>query len=246
IHVLDVEADREYTSSIERQRIGGFHTALGVPLIREGMPIGVLILTRKTVRPFTDKQIELVETFADQAVIAIENVRLFETEQQRTRELTESLEQQTATSEVLRVISSSPGDLEPVFEAMLENATRICGAEFGMLWLVEGDGFRPVALHGVPPALAEMRQREKVFYVDPETPLRRLAQTKQLEHIADATREPAYIKGLQPFKEFVDVFGARTFVMVPMLKGAAPLGAMAIYRKEVRPFTDKQIELVKN
>jgi len=179
-------------------------------------------------------------------VIAIENVRLFEAEQQRTRELTESLEQQTATSEVLRVISSSPGELEPVFQAMLANATRICGAEFGMLWLAEGDGFRPVALHGVPPVLAEMRRREKVFYVDPETPLHRLAQTKQLEHIADATREPAYIKGLQPFKEFVDAFGARTFVMVPMLKDAASLGAMAIYRKEVRPFTDKQIELVQN
>ena len=218
---------------------GGARSLISVPMIKENVLIGAIIIYRQEVRPFTDKQIALVQNFAAQAVIAIENARLL-------NELRESLEQQTATSEVLRVISSSQGELEPVFQAMLANATRICGAEFGMLWLVEGDGFRPVALHGLPPALAEMRQRDKVFYVDPETPLRRLAQTKQLEHIADATREPAYIKGLQPFKEFVDVFGARTFVMVPMLKGAAPLGAMAIYRKEVRPFTDKQIELVKN
>src|SRR5207237_2288261 len=119
-------------------RVGGFRTVLGVPLLREGMPIGVIMLTRNTVRPFTDKQIELVETFADQAVIAIENVRLFEAEQERTRELTESLEQQTATSEVLQVISSSPGELEPVFEAMLANATRVCEASYGNLWLCEG------------------------------------------------------------------------------------------------------------
>ena len=245
VQIPDVLADPEYRLT-EPQRLGGYRTHLGVPLLREGSPIGVILVSRRTVRPFDNKHVELVSTFADQAVIAIENVRLFEAEQQRTRELTESLEQQTATSEVLRVISSSPGELEPVFQAMLANATRICGAEFGMLWLAEGDGFRPVALHGVPPVLAEMRRREKVFYVDPETPLHRLAQTKQLEHIADATREPAYIKGLQPFKEFVDAFGARTFVMVPMLKDAASLGAMAIYRKEVRPFTDKQIELVQN
>jgi GAF domain-containing protein len=216
-----------------------YNSMLSAPMIREGEVIGAIATARRDPRAFDDKQVALIKSFADQAVIAIENARLL-------NELRESLEQQTATADVLRVISSSPGELEPVFQAMLENATRICGAEFGMLWLVEGDGFRPVALHGVPPALAEMRQREKVFYADPETPLPRLAQTKQIEHIADATREPAYIKGLQPFKEFVDVFGARTFVMVPMLKDTALLGAMAIYRKEVRPFTDKQIELVKN
>ena len=120
---------------IERERVGGqFRTLLGVPLLREGSPIGVIALGRNSVRPFTDKQIELVTTFADQAVIAIENVRLFEAEQQRTRELTESLEQQTATSEVLQVISSSPGDLQPVFETMLEKAVRICDAKFGNIY----------------------------------------------------------------------------------------------------------------
>ena len=220
-------------------QLGGARSYVAVPMLKDDVLIGAILIYRQEVRPFTDKQVELLQSFAAQAVIAIENARLL-------NELQQSLEQQTATADVLRVISSSPSELEPVFQAMLANATRICGAEFGMLWLAEGDGFRPVALHGVSPVLAEMRRREKVFYVDPETPLRRLAQTKQLEHIADATREPAYIKGLQPFKEFVDVFGVRTFVMVPMLKDGAPLGAMAIYRKEVRPFTDKQIALVQN
>jgi two-component system, NtrC family, sensor kinase len=128
VHIPDVLADPEYTLTSVVERIGA-HTMLGVPLMREGIPIGVFVLMRRTMQPFTDKQIELAETFADQAVIAIENVRLFEAEQQRSRELSESLEQQTATSEVLRVISSSPGDLEPVFQAMLANATRICGAD---------------------------------------------------------------------------------------------------------------------
>ena len=114
---------------------------LGVPLMREGLPIGTLVLARRMVRPFTTKQIELVETFADQAVIAIENVRLFEEVQTRTHELSEALEQQTATSEVLRVISSSPGELEPVFQAMLANAVRLCEAKFGTLNLYDGETF---------------------------------------------------------------------------------------------------------
>ena len=118
--------------------------------------------------PFTDKQIELVQTFADQAVIAIENVRLFEEVQARTRELSEALEQQTATSEVLRVISSSPGELEPVFQAMLENATRICDAKFGNLLLYEGTAFRVAAMHGAPPAWAELRRRDPILRFGPK------------------------------------------------------------------------------
>jgi GAF domain-containing protein len=252
VHIPDVLADPEYTwkESIER---GGFRTMLGVPLLREGSPIGVIAMTRSTVNPFTEKQIELLRTFADQAVIAIENARLLNELRQRTDDLsrrtddlTEALEQQTATSEVLRAISTSPGTLEPVFKAMLEKATRILQAELGMLWLADGDGFRPAALHGVPSRLAGMRQREKIFHFDPEVPLGRLTQTKLLDHVVDARREPAYVKGLEPFKEFVDVFGARTFVLVPMLQEDTLVGVIAIYRKEVRPFSDKQIELVKN
>jgi transcriptional regulator with GAF, ATPase, and Fis domain len=155
VQIPDVFADPEYTLR-EIARLGDFRTILGVPLLREGFPIGLFVLHRAAVRPFTDKQIKLVETFADQAVIAIENARLFDAEQQRTAELTESLEQQTATSEVLQVISSSPGDLQPVFEAMLAKATRICEAKFGILWLCEGDGFRCVALHNTPPAFARV------------------------------------------------------------------------------------------
>src|SRR5262249_43779028 len=147
IHIPDVEADPEYTWS-EGQKLGKYRAVLVVPMLREGIVIGVLSLTNCEVGPFTDKQIELAMTFADQAVIAIENVRLFDEVQARTRDLTESLEQQTATSEVLRVISSSPGELDGVFQTMLGNATRICEAKFGALFLSEGDAFHMVSTHG--------------------------------------------------------------------------------------------------
>ena len=142
------------------------------------------------VRPFTEKQIELVKTFADQAVIAIENTRLFEAEQQRTRELTESLEQQTATSEVLQVISSSPGDLEPVFETMLENAVRICDAKFGNIYRWDGDALHLVATHNTPPAYAEARRRSPIR-PSPETPIGRMMATKTVVHVADLAAEPS-------------------------------------------------------
>ena len=140
VQIPDVLADPEYTF-LEAARLGNFRTILGVPLLREGIPIGIFNLNRAAVRPFTEKQIKLVKTFADQAVIAIENTRLFEAEQQRTRELTESLQQQTATSEVLQVIGSSPGDLQPVFEAMLEKAVRICDAMSGGIYRWDGNAF---------------------------------------------------------------------------------------------------------
>src|SRR5262249_40601502 len=140
----------------------GHRTMLAVPLVRAGRAIGVIGIRRTEVRPFTDRQIDLLKAFADQAVIAIENTRLFEAEQASKRELTEALEQQTATSEVLGVISSSPGELEPVFKAMLENAVRICGSKFGNLFLREGDAFRHVTTHGAPPAFTEFRQRKPI------------------------------------------------------------------------------------
>src|SRR5262245_49513840 len=184
VHIPDVQADPEYTF-VQAQRLGDFRTILAVPMLREGVPIGVLILTRKEVRPFTDKQIELVTTFADQAVIAIENVRLFDEVQARTRELSESLEQQTATSEVLKVISSSTGELQPVFQAMLENAVRICGAKFGNLWLREGDAYRIGATHGAPAAYVDFLRTEQVFLPKPDSQLGQLAKTKEVYHLAD-------------------------------------------------------------
>ena len=244
VHIHDIQSDPEY--ALETSKLKGWRTMLGVPLLREGVPIGVIALVRSTQRPFTAQQIELVTTFADQAVIAIENVRLFEEVQARTRELSESLEQQTATSEVLSVISSSPGELAPVFNSMLVNATRICGAKFGVLFLTEGDGFRSVAMHGLPPAHAEERRREPIIYPDPDDPLRRLANTKQIVHIADLRQEKAYIKGYPPLRAVVDAGGGRTLVIVPMLRDNALVGAFGIFRQEVRPFTDKQIELVQN
>ena len=238
VHVDDVLADPEYTY-FETQKKAGFRTFLGVPLLRENSPIGVIILGRKTVAPFTDKQIELVATFADQAVIAIENVRLFDEVQARTRDLSEALEQQTATSEVLKVISSSRGELEPVFQAMLENAVRICEAKLGSLVLCEGDGFRYVAGYGTPPAYAELRRREPLIHPGPGAPLRRLAEMKQVIHVLDLLEEPA--RG-----QLASLAGSRSQVLVPMLKENKLVGAIVIYRQEVRPFTDKQIELVKN
>jgi GAF domain-containing protein len=182
------------------------------------------------------------------AVIAIENVRLFEAEQQRTRDLSESLEQQTATSEVLRVITSSPSDLAPVFQTMLANATRLCDATFGLLLIYEGDWrFRVVAMSNVPPAFAELRQREPTFEVSPQTGLGRAVTTKDVIHIADYAEEAIYKEQRHPAAVALgELRGARTYLVVPMLKDREIAGAIAIYRQQLRPFADKQIELVKN
>jgi signal transduction histidine kinase len=189
----------------------------------------------------------LVETFADQAAIAIENVRLFEAEQQRTRELAESLEQQTSTSEVLQVISSSPGELEPVFRAMLENAIRLCQAKFGAMYLYDGEAFRAAALHAVSPAYAEARRGALVVRdLHPDVPLARVAQTNHVIHITDATLGKSYLERDPRMVELVDFAGARSLLVVPMLKESHLIGAINIYRQEVRPFTDKQIALVQN
>ena len=209
VQIVDILADPEDTFT-EAQKLGRGRATLAVPLLREATPIGALALQRTEPRPYSPKQIELVETFAAQAVIAIENARLLGELHQRTDDLSESLEQQTATSEVLGVISSSPGELTPVFNSMLVNATRICGAKFGVLFLIEGDGFRSVATHGLPPAHAEERRREPVIYPDPDDPLRRLANTKQIVHIADLRQEKAYIKGYPPLRAVVDAGGGRT------------------------------------
>jgi GAF domain-containing protein len=244
VQVPDVLADPEYTY-FDTQKKAGFRTFLGVPLLREGNPIGVIMLGRKTVAPFTEKQIDLVTTFADQAVIAIENVRLFDEVQARTRELSESLEQQTATSEVLHVISSSPGELKPVFDALLANAVRICDAKFGVLFLTEGDAFRYAALYGAPPAFAEARRREPVTRVKPGTTVGRVAATKKPAQTADIRAEPAYTSDPERIP-ILELAGARTILSVPMLRDDDLVGQIVIYRQEVRPFSDKQIELLSN
>jgi GAF domain-containing protein len=242
VHVVDVLADAEYT--FERERVGGqFRTLLGVPLLREGSPIGVIALGRNSVRPFTDKQIELVTTFADQAVIAIENVRLFEAEQQRTRELTESLEQQTATSEVLQVINSSPGDLEPVFGTMLTKAVRICDARFGNIFRWDGDALHLLATHNVPIAFDDVRRRLPLR-PSPGTPIGRMVATKTVVHVTDLAGEKSYIERAPSVVAAVELGGIRTFLAVPMLKEGDLIGAFTLNRPEVRPFTEKEIALV--
>ena len=246
VHVADLQnAGDEFASGREFAKKLGHRTILCVPLIREGRALGTISVRRMEVRPFEQKHIALLTTFADQAAIAIENVRLFKAEQQRTRELSESLEQQTATSEVLKVISSSPGELEPVFSAMLANAIRTCEAKFGVLFLAEGDAFHAVALHGVPAAYAEARSKEPVIRPGPGTSLHGAASTRQPVQIADIREEPAYTKDPQRFA-VLELAGARTVLNVPMLKEDELVGQISIYRQEVRPFTDKQIELLQN
>jgi GAF domain-containing protein len=244
IHIPDVLVDPEYNyggASIEKVR-----TVLGVPILKGDDLLGAMVIYHLEVRPFTDKQIALVETFADQAAIAIENVRLLDELRQRTDDLSETLEQQTATSEVLSVISSSPGELEPVFNAMLTNATRICEAKYGNLFLRDGNVFRAVAVHSKE-GHVDLRDNPVLDLRDnPGTPIERVATTKQVVHIPDLRADQSYIEKNNRIVPLVEVGGARTLATVPMLKEGELVGAITLYRQEVRPFTDKQIELVQN
>src|SRR5262245_32863701 len=250
IQISDAENEKAYaegtpfyTGTIKLARA---RTIIAVPLLKDEELVGAIVIFRQEVRPFTDKQIELVTNFAAQAVIAIENTRLLSELRQRTNDLTESLEQQTATSEVLQVISSSPGELEPVFNAMLANATRICEAKFGVLYRCEGDALRTVAMHGAPQIFVEERRRDPIIRPAPATTLHRAIETKQPVQIADILDAPQYtnIPPGYASAQFVKRSGARTVLAVPMLKDNDLVGAVAIYRQEVHPFTDKQIELV--
>jgi GAF domain-containing protein len=249
-HIADFRLEETY---LEREpapvalvEAAGARTMLVVPMLNENRLIGALGIYRQEVRPFTDKQIELVQNFAAQAVIAIENTRLLNELRQRTDDLSEALEQQTATSDVLQVISSSPGELQPVFRAMLESATRICEAKFGSMYLREGDAFRIVAMHNAPPAFAEARRLQPLVRPGPGTGLYRVASTKQVVHIVDLRAEQPYLEREPSAITMVERAGARTLLVVPMLKDDELIGNINIYRQEVRPFTDKQIELVKN
>ena len=229
-------------------KVAGIRTFFAVPMLKENELIGVIAIYRMELRPFSDKQIELVTSFANQAVIAIENARLLKELRQRTDDLSESLEQQTATSEVLGVISRSPGQLEPVFQAMLENAVRICEAKFGALYLSEGDAVRMMATSGVSRQLDEELRSAGLRRPGPRTALGRVIATKHTAHVADAFNEAGFFDVKPGFSapQLSLLAGARTLVAVPLLKEGALVGAIVIYRQEVRPFTNKQIELLQN
>jgi GAF domain-containing protein len=237
VHIADIAT--EHPDDLI-YKVAAARTVLIVPMLKESDLVGAFAVYRKEVQKFSDKQVELLENFAAQAVIAIENTRLLSELRHRTDDLSEALEQQIATSEVLKIISSSPGELEPVFNAMLENATRICEAQLGVLMMFEAGAFRYVTSHGVTPAYAEAMRRDPVFRPSAGHPLDRLASTKQVIHIPDA-RVEQNMRG-----RLVELAGARTFLCVPMLKDNELVGTIAIYRQEVRPFTDKQIALVQN
>jgi two-component system, NtrC family, sensor kinase len=245
--IIEIQDARNERGYLERNPVwvagveeDGALGLLGVPMLKEDTLVGAFVIFRSEVRPFTNKQIELVQNFAAQAVIAIENTRLLS-------ELRESLEQQTATSEVLSVISSSPGELEPVFQAMLENATRICEAKVGNLFLREGNNFRAVAVHGESD-YAEGFRRDPLALIseNPGSPLDRIAKTKQVIHIADLRDDQSYRDGNPRIVSLVETAGARTHIVIPMLKESNLIGAIVIYRREVRPFSDKQIKLLTN
>jgi GAF domain-containing protein len=243
VRLEDVFADPDYDQRFPQTM--GWRRMLGVPMLRQGEPLGVIVVGWAEPGPVSKAQEGLLKQFADQAVIAIENVRLFDAEQRRTRELSEALEQQTATSDVLQVISSSPGELEPVFETMLANAARICEATFGNMYLREGEFFRIAAAHNTPLALVENRRRVPL-HPSPKSPVGRMAKIKQAVHVADLSADQAYVERDPEVVAGVELGRMRTLVLVPMLKENELIGAIAIYRQEVRPFTDKQIELVKN
>jgi class 3 adenylate cyclase len=233
VHVIDLQAEaEEFPEGYAFAKRLGQRTTAGVPLLREGMAVGTLQIRRTEVNPFTDKQIALLGTFAAQAVIAIENARLL-------NELQQSLEQQTATAEVLGIISSSPGELATVFKAVLENAIRLCEAKFGVLYRYDGHLFHPEALVGVPQPLVEFHQRRGAFETVPGTPLHRLWQTRDVVHTADDAAG-------KPPSASARFGGARSHLAVPMFKGDALVGSIIIYRQEVRLFTEKQIALVQN
>jgi len=244
-HVPDMLADPAYAH--EMAMAGNWRASIAVPMLRDGKSVGAISVGKAVAGPFTERQMQLLTTFADQAVIAIENARLFDEVQARTRDLTESLAQQTATSEVLQVISRSPGELQPVFDAMLERATRICEAQFGNLFLRDGDEFRADAVTGESDYVALWRRNPTINLPEnPGIPIDRVVRTKQVLHVADMRTDPSYLAGNPRIVALVDTAGARTFTSVPMLKDGEVIGVIAMYRQEVRPFSDKQIEVVSN
>ena len=256
VHITDLAADSNYIEArdptyVTGVELGGVRTLLIVPMLREGELVGSFAVYRQEVRSFADKQIALVTNFAAQAVIAIENARLLNELRQRTTdltertaELTEALEQQTATSDVLKVISGSPGDLQPVFDTMLANATRLCEATHGHVWTFDGEQMYAVAVRGDEPFVKWLQDHNPVRPI-PGSAAERIVRGERFVHVADRRQEPAYRDNLT-FRGLVDTSGIRASLSVALRKGETLLGMINVYRQDVRPFTDNQIKLVED
>jgi two-component system, NtrC family, sensor kinase len=249
VHVFDAAANDTYAQRtdpavVAAVELGGIRSALVVPMLKEEELIGALIVSRQEVRPFTDKQIALVTNFAAQAVIAIENARLLNELRQRTTDLSESLEKQTATSEVLQVISSSPGDLPPVFDIMLANATRLCEATHGHIWSFDGERLHAVAVRGDEQFVKWLREHNPVRPIAGSA-AERIVGGEPFVHLSDRRDEPAY-RDDKTFRELVDTSGIRTSLSVALRNGEVLVGMINVYRQDVRPFANEQIDLVKN
>ena len=251
MHIPDLELYADEDAVIAKFReLTGARTILHVPMLKDEELVGIVSIYRQEVRPFTDKQVDLVKSFAAQAVIAVENARLLNELRQRTTDLTErtadlteALEQQTATSEVLQVISGSPGDLQPVFAAMLQKAVRICEAKFGNIYRWNGDSFTHLAAFNTPTALVEARRRAPVR-LEPNSIFEQIVRSKDVVHVLDAAERRDVEQGNRALVEALELAGVRTALAVPMLKESELVGCFVLFRQEVYPFTDKQIALV--
>ena len=235
IEDVRVGLETEYPDIAPAIRRQGIAATVGVPLLREGVAIGAITAFRTEARPFTDQQVKLLETFADQAVIAIENVRLFQELQVRNRALTESLEQQTATAEILSAISSSPTDLQPILDAVAQNAGRVCDATDALVLRVDGAFLQLVANYG------DMRGRATRIEIGPDWVAGRAVLERRTIHVPDLATELAEYPRSRSLQERA---GNRTTLVTPMLREGTPIGVIVIRRQEVRPFTDKQIALL--
>jgi two-component system, NtrC family, sensor kinase len=222
---------------------GRNYSLIVAPMLREDRPIGAILINSAAMRVFSERECALLETFADQAVIAIENARLFDEVQAKTRDLEEALEQESAGSEVLKLISMSSGDLEPVFQKLLESATRLCGAEFGIMNLLSGGMVRQVSFYNMPEAYVS-EWSGKQYPPHPESVMGTVMRTRQAVHVDDLRTRPAYLARNPAVVALSDIAGARTYVGVPLLQRDELVGMISIYRREVRPFDEKQVQLV--
>ena len=239
VHIPDVDQDPEYDH--ETARKGKYRSALSVPLLQDGRVIGAVAVSRREPGPFPDTQIALLQTFADQAVIAIQNVRLFKELQTRNAEITEALEQQTATSDILRVISSSPDSLDPVFGTILKSAQRLCDAKHGILFLCDDDALAIAAYENASPVLAEHYKAQPKMYPTPDRgPSSRAALERRVVHILDLQNDPTFRLPQHLLDE-----GLRTALGVPILLGDKLFGVITVYRREVMAFSESQVNLLR-